>query len=83
MLETVAAGPDPDVFGIAIAYLRLGDRDRALEWLTKGFDAKELLAPFMRLDPALDSLRADPRFQKLVTRLAIPERASAHAPLLE
>ena len=74
MLKTLAADHNADVYGVALTYFRLGDRNAGFDWLKKGFDAKDLLAPYVRLDPAMEAVRADPRFQALVARLGIPNR---------
>jgi hypothetical protein len=51
--------------GIALIYIRLGDRVRAIEWLEKApADHDDVLAQ-ETADPAFDPLRSDPRFQAL------------------
>ena len=56
------------------AYVRLalGEREAALGLLAKAVAARDQLVLWMRVDPRLDPLRSDPRFQALLTRLGQP-----------
>jgi eukaryotic-like serine/threonine-protein kinase len=58
---------------IANAYIGLGDRERAFEWLEKAFQDRSLRPDFMRVDPLYDDLRADPRFRDLLRRAGLPQ----------
>jgi tetratricopeptide (TPR) repeat protein len=53
---------------IALVYAGLGDREAALEWLVKGYEARDVGMVFLTVDPRWDDLRADPRFQELLKR---------------
>jgi serine/threonine protein kinase/Tfp pilus assembly protein PilF len=57
---------------VAIVYAELGDKDRAFQWLDQGFRDKDHSMVFVNGYALFDSLRADPRFQKLMQRIAIP-----------
>jgi hypothetical protein len=46
----------------------VGDKDKALELLNEAFKYQSANITFLKTDPALDSLRGDPRFQELVQR---------------
>jgi len=48
-------------------YADLGDKDKAFEWLEKGYDERFLA--YIKTDPAYDPLRSDPRFQDLLRRM--------------
>jgi hypothetical protein len=54
--------PGSDEFALAAIYSALGDRDHAIAALEKGVQMRSLL-PFVFVDPQLDPLRSDPRFQ--------------------
>ena len=54
---------------IAIVYGALGDTDRAMSWLEKGFE--ERFNPGVLIRPGLDPLRSDPRFEDLVRRVGL------------
>ena len=57
---------------IAKAYLALGDKDEALAWLQKGLDDHDGPMVSLKVDPELDPLRSDPRFQDLLRRMNFP-----------
>jgi hypothetical protein len=53
------------------AYVRLalGLRDEALDGLERAVDRRSDRILWLRVDPRVDALRAEPRFQQLVTRI--------------
>lgn len=51
-------------------YMRLGDTEQAFAWLTKAMEERNRFAFEVRVDPIFDSLRGDPRFEKIVDSLA-------------
>ena len=57
----------------ATVYAALGDASRAVELIATALDQREFRAEFIKVDPAFDSLRSDPRFQAQVARLKIPD----------
>jgi len=57
---------------LALAYIMAGDKERALEWLEKGFELHDANMAYLGF-PGFDSLRSDPRFQDLVRRMQLPE----------
>jgi TolB-like protein/DNA-binding winged helix-turn-helix (wHTH) protein/Tfp pilus assembly protein PilF len=57
---------------IAMIYIGLGDNDQALAWLQKAFLERSWYFVLLRVDPRLDSLRPDPRFQALLRRVNLP-----------
>ncbi len=54
---------------IAIAYNGLGDTERALEWLERGFAEHDPKMAFLKVDPKWDNLRSSPRFIELMRRM--------------
>jgi eukaryotic-like serine/threonine-protein kinase len=62
---------DPgDGYLFAPIYARLGDKDKAFEWLDKAYAAHSQDLTFSLLvEPAFDSLRSDPRFDDLLHRI--------------
>lgn len=56
-------------FHIACLYAKIGGRDKALENLEKAFLERNFQMPILKVEPQLDSLRADPRFVDLVKRV--------------
>jgi tetratricopeptide (TPR) repeat protein len=61
-------------YEIAIIYCHLGDRDNAFDWLARADREHAVGFTFVRVDPHLEPLRSDPRFQELVrgTERTIP-----------
>ncbi len=55
---------------IAVIYGALGDKDRAMSWMEKGYE--ERFNPGVLLRPGFDPLRSDPRFEELVRRIGLP-----------
>jgi Tfp pilus assembly protein PilF len=50
----------------------LGQRTKAFASLEQAAAERSELMPYLRIDPRLDQLRADPRFSRLVKRLQLP-----------
>jgi tetratricopeptide (TPR) repeat protein len=57
---------------IAEIHLALGDREDALGWLEKAYESRDYFFRWLAIDPRLDSLRSEPRFQALVRRVNFP-----------
>ncbi len=51
-----------DYRGVALVYAGLGDNDRAFEWLEKSYLMHEESLCSLKIDPKVDSLRSDVRF---------------------
>jgi len=60
-------------YEMALAYIGLDDKQRAFDWLQKAYEDGSLRPDFMRVDPAYDNLRSDPRFQDLLRRVGLPQ----------
>jgi len=60
----------PSLF--ATAYLGLGDKDKALTWIERGYEEHDQSHFFLKVAPILDPLRSEPRFQALVHRMNFP-----------
>lgn len=55
------------------AYLGLGDKDQALNWLEKAYVQHSTIMTALKVEPALDPLRADPRFQSILARVRLAQ----------
>ena len=63
-------------YAVATIYAGLGDREQAFLWLEKSYQERSPLLTFLRVEPTLDSLRSDPRFESLVRRVGLSEAGS-------
>ena len=55
---------------IALIYAGLGDKDQAMIWLNKAYQAR--FNPSILMRPVFDPLQSDPRFQDLLRRIGLP-----------
>ena len=62
-----------DPYLIALIETSLGDNDRAIEWLTKAFEARSPWMAWLKVEPKFDRLRSDPRFVNLLHQIGPPE----------
>jgi serine/threonine protein kinase/Tfp pilus assembly protein PilF len=51
----------------AIIYVALGEKDKAFEWLEKGYEERSVVA--IKVSQVYDPLRSDPRFTDLLRRM--------------
>lgn len=58
-------------YDIAMMHVALADKENAFLWLERAMEDRSTPITFLAQDPALDSLRGDPRFASLVQRLGI------------
>jgi hypothetical protein len=54
-----------------LVYTGLGDKDRAFEWLQKGFEQRTRLIYRLKSRPMFDSLRSDPRYAELLRKMGL------------
>jgi TolB-like protein/Flp pilus assembly protein TadD len=59
-------------FGLAMVHLRLGQKEQAIDWLERSHLKKELPTSFIKVNPELDPLRGDARFEKLANQIIPP-----------
>lgn len=60
-----------NAFSQAFLYMRMGEREEALEWLEKSFAEQHRYVVYLNADPYADFLRDDPRFQDLIRRVGL------------
>lgn len=56
---------------IAAAYLALGDKAQALDWLERAYEEHANDITTLKVNPVYDPLRADPRYQRLLERAGL------------
>ena len=54
---------------LALAYLGVGDVARTLDWAERAYDDRRGWLAYLEVNPILDPLRSEPRFQALVERM--------------
>ncbi len=58
---------------IATNLAMIGETEEAMTWLERAYEEREPNLLFAKIDPRLDPLRSDPRFQDLLRRIGFPE----------
>ncbi len=58
---------------LAALYLALDESERALASLERAYAAHDSQLQFLAVDPNLDSLRSNPRFQELIRKVGLPQ----------
>ncbi|HEX8339231.1 MAG TPA: tetratricopeptide repeat protein [Pyrinomonadaceae bacterium] len=66
-------------YWVASAYAMLGERDAALEWLGRAIEVGNENRRWFESDPHWESLRDDPRFGELLSRIAEPDARANEA----
>jgi TolB-like protein/Flp pilus assembly protein TadD len=65
-LDRLALTQHVSAFHVAVIYGALGDVDNAFLWLDRAYDERAPWIGYMQVDPRLDPLRSDPRFESLL-----------------
>ena len=64
----------PWAFGFALVYLGLGEKSEAINWLERSYQNKEFAkTSLIKVEPMLDPLRGDPRFERLASQVVPPD----------
>jgi len=72
-LATRSAKEFVDPYPLAFVYCALGDKDKALSSLEKAYEARSTWMPWIKVEPKFDSLRSEPRYAALLSRLGFPK----------
>ena len=70
-LQKVARQRYVSSYGMAQIYAALGDKQRAMKWLQSAYDEGAVWMQYLQVDPVLDSLHSQPRFQDLVRQMGL------------
>lgn len=68
-IKTAEADPATNPFWLACLYIRIGDKDRAFEYLEDAYQKRSYLIAVLRVEPQLDPLRNDPRYVDLLRQV--------------
>jgi tetratricopeptide (TPR) repeat protein len=58
---------------LAIICGTLGQKDQAFEWMEKGYEVRDDFMMVLKVEPRLDSLRSDPRYQNMMERMKLSD----------
>ena len=56
---------------IAFVSAALDKYDTAFEWLERAYDERDSLLVWLQVEPRLDKLRSDPRFEDILERVGL------------
>jgi predicted Zn-dependent protease len=56
---------------IALIHVGLGDKNQAFDWLQKAYDDRSAGLLYLKVDPAFDGVRPDPRFLDLIRKVGL------------
>jgi TolB-like protein/Tfp pilus assembly protein PilF len=71
LLTNYALGHN-DYRSMGLIFVALGDVDTAFDWLNKSYERHEEALCSLKVDPKLDPVRKDPRFNELVRKIGLP-----------
>jgi eukaryotic-like serine/threonine-protein kinase len=78
-MEVLASLEDLDkeryvpAYNFAIIYAGLGDLDKSFDWFEQARKERSGFLPFLKVEPVVDGLRSDPRFDELLKKIGLPE----------
>ena len=61
-------------YDLAVVHLALGEKEAALQWLQRAYDEHDWGLVVLAVEPRLDPLRSDQRFQGLLRKVGLQER---------
>ena len=73
LAEAIRQNGNDWAVGIARVYAFRGEKDRALEWLDRAYDARDGDLYDIVGDPLLKTLEGDPRYKAFLRKMNLPE----------
>jgi adenylate cyclase len=70
-LDLEMAKAQQNAYNVAALYARLGDQERAFEWLQRAVEERSNELVYLKVSPAFDNMRSDPRFVELMERVGL------------
>ena len=71
-LEQLSSAGTPASYQIAQVHAWRGEKDRAFEWLERGYATNDAGMRYITYDPVLRGLRDDPRYPALLKKMNLP-----------
>ena len=71
LIEEASGHPASSSYMLAMCLAEAGDKDRALDWLDRSFHEHSVQLVCAKVDPGLDTLRSDARFQAVLARVGL------------
>jgi TolB-like protein len=65
-LERLRAGKGLFAYELGVIHAALGDRDQGFTWLARAVQERSGWIAYLKVDPRLEALHADPRFERLL-----------------
>ena len=72
-LEKHSAGQYVPPYDIALVYCGLNETDEAFKWLEKAYADHSTEMIYFKVDPMLEPLRSDPRYQVILRRMRLAQ----------
>lgn len=70
-LKLLAGREYVPAYGLAEVYAALGDKEQAFAWLERAYEERSSELVYLKVEPRLDGLRSDLRFQHLLRRMRL------------
>jgi tetratricopeptide (TPR) repeat protein len=71
ILKKLSTYPYPPSYDIALIYVSMGKKDRAIDFLVQACDERNDQVIWLKGDPRVDPLRSDSRFLTLIKKLGL------------
>jgi tetratricopeptide (TPR) repeat protein len=71
ILKQLEANPNTSPMTLATLYLALDEREQALASLERAYATRDGQLQFLKIDPNLDPLRSEPRFQEIMRKVGL------------
>jgi hypothetical protein len=70
-LEKLSERRHVSPYSVANVHIGLGDKEQAFAWLERAYREHSHFLALIKIDPRLDSLHCDPRFDDLLERIGL------------
>src|SRR5260370_7805536 len=65
-------------YSIAESYMRMGEKQKAFEWLEKAYEEHDSGLVSLAVEPMFESIRLDPRFKEILRRMKLSRYSTTH-----